>query len=83
MTGQIDQYPWSFGPEVLDRVREAVRLRYTAGYEALPAPIKAALLLMCGDLYENRETAVIGVSASKVPMAMAVENLLGPYRVYV
>ncbi len=28
MTGQIDQYPWSFGPEVLDRVREAVRLRY-------------------------------------------------------
>jgi alpha-glucosidase len=28
MAGQIDQYPWSFGPEVLDRVREAVRLRY-------------------------------------------------------
>lgn len=26
--GQADQYPWSFGPEVLDRVREAVRLRY-------------------------------------------------------
>ncbi|MDO8121313.1 glycoside hydrolase family 31 protein [Isoptericola sp. b490] len=28
MIDQVDQYPWSFGPEVLDRVREAVRLRY-------------------------------------------------------
>ncbi|MCV2393573.1 glycoside hydrolase family 31 protein [Actinotalea sp. M2MS4P-6] len=28
MTGQPDQYPWSFGPDVLDRVRAAVRLRY-------------------------------------------------------
>ena len=28
MIGQIDQYPWSFGPEVLDRVRAAVQLRY-------------------------------------------------------
>ena len=27
-TGSIDQYPWSFGPEVLDIAREAVRLRY-------------------------------------------------------
>jgi alpha-glucosidase len=28
MTGQQDRYPWAFGPEVLDVVREAVRLRY-------------------------------------------------------
>jgi alpha-glucosidase len=27
-TGTIDQYPWSFGDEVLDIAREAVRLRY-------------------------------------------------------
>ncbi|OFE16240.1 alpha-glucosidase [Humibacillus sp. DSM 29435] len=27
-TGNIDQYAWSFGAEVLDLVREAVRLRY-------------------------------------------------------
>lgn len=27
-TGTIDQYPWSFGSEVLNAAREAVRLRY-------------------------------------------------------
>lgn len=28
VAGQIDQYPWSFGPEVLDIYRNAVNLRY-------------------------------------------------------
>ncbi len=28
VAGQIDQYPWSFGPEVLDIYRDAVNLRY-------------------------------------------------------
>ncbi len=28
MAGQIEQYPWSFGPEVENGVREAIRLRY-------------------------------------------------------
>lgn len=62
--------------------REAVRVRYVAGYEQLPAPIKAALLLMVGDLYANRETGVVGMVASAVKMSVPVENLLTPYRVW-
>ncbi|MES2494632.1 MAG: hypothetical protein V4618_00830 [Pseudomonadota bacterium] len=72
--------------------RESIRVRYRAGYvedpEAdplvakLPAPIRAAILLMLGDLYMNRETVAVGVSAAKVPMSTTVEDLLGPYRMF-
>lgn len=64
--------------------REAIRIRYRAGYETVPAPIKAAVLLMVGDLYNNRETAVAGSSASAVavPMSTTVTNLLAPFRVF-
>lgn len=66
--------------------RETVRIRYVAGYAAtptdlLPAPIKAAILLMVGDLYQFRETANEGGMA-KVPMSPTVEALLANYRVY-
>jgi hypothetical protein len=62
--------------------REAVRVRYQAGYETLPAPIKAAILLMVGDLYANRETTIAGGSVTPVPMSLTVESLLAPYRVF-
>lgn len=72
--------------------REAIRVRYRAGYvvdpladplvAALPANIRAAILLMVGDLYRFRETSTIGMTAAKVPMSTTVENLLGPSRVY-
>lgn len=45
----------------------------------VPAPIKSAILLMTGDLYENRETATTG-RASAVPMSVTVDRLLAPYR---
>jgi hypothetical protein len=48
---------------------------------AVPAPIKAAVLLMVGDLYENRETVAEGAPAP-VEMSMTVERLLSPYRVW-
>jgi uncharacterized phiE125 gp8 family phage protein len=70
---------------------DAVRIRYRAGYvadpladplvAAVPAPIKAAVLLMVGDLYENRETVAEGAPAP-VEMSMTVERLLSPYRVW-
>lgn len=63
--------------------REAVRVRYVAGYVTLPAPIRAAILLMVGDLFENRETAQTGsAQASAIPMSTTVENLLGPFQVH-
>lgn len=70
---------------------DAVRVRYRAGYvddpeaaplvASIPAPIKAAVLLMLGDLYQRRETTSDG-SVAAVPMAMTVENLLAPYRAW-
>lgn len=62
--------------------REAVRVRYRAGYEdGIPAPLRTAILLMVGDLYRNRET-VAAVEMHKVPMSATVEALLQPFRVY-
>ncbi len=61
--------------------REAVRIRYRAGYEILPAQIRAAILLMVGDLYRFRETAALG-QVGEVPMSTTVERLLEPLRVW-
>jgi uncharacterized phiE125 gp8 family phage protein len=64
------------------RRREAIRVRYQAGYENVPAPIRAAILLMVGDLYANRETTIGSSNSVTVPMSTTVENLLGLYRVW-
>lgn len=79
---------WSGG----SRREDALRVRYTAGYvadpaadplvPALPAPIKAAILLMVSDLYNARETFVEGRTVYAVPMSLTVERLLAPYRIY-
>ena len=61
---------------------EAVRIQYKAGYATLPPAMRAAILLMVGDLYANRETAVTGTIAASVPMSTTVENLLAPFRVW-
>lgn len=60
---------------------EAVRIRYRAGYEEVPPAIRAAILLMVGDLYRNRDTVTTG-SAASIPMSTTVANLLGPFRVW-
>jgi uncharacterized phiE125 gp8 family phage protein len=62
----------------------AVRIRYVAGYgddtdsEPLPFAIRAAILLMLGHLYKNREDTVEGVISS---LPNGVEALLRPLRV--
>lgn len=62
-----------------------VRVRFRAGYgdesEAagpLPGPIRAAMLLVLGHLYANREAST-AQALSKIPLG--VESLLRPYRV--
>lgn len=59
----------------------SVRVRYQAGYTTIPGAITAAVLLMVGDLYLNRETVIEG-GMGAIPMSTTVENLLGPYRVW-
>lgn len=58
----------------------AVTVTFTSGYgnaAAVPDAIKAALKLVIGDLYANREGSIVGVSHTDNPAVMA---LLGPYR---
>lgn len=60
---------------------ESARFRYLAGYETVPAPILAAVKLMLGDLYRNRDSISLG-SVSATPMPTTVERLLAPFRVW-
>ena len=56
------------------------------GYADDPDPIllnddvKAAMLLLIGHWYANRESVAIGQTVAEVPLA--VESLLQPYRIY-
>lgn len=61
--------------------RAAVRVRFQAGYAnagAVPAALRAAILLVLGELYENREASA-AKPLSEVP---AVRRLLDPYLVH-
>jgi uncharacterized phiE125 gp8 family phage protein len=74
-------------PTTIDTVN-SVRIRYIAGYvntndsppsAAVPFDIKAAILLLVGSLYGNRESVVVGVTTSMVPWS--AEQLLRQHRV--
>jgi uncharacterized phiE125 gp8 family phage protein len=89
----VDDATWSFEDGSMDVISRGgwprpcvssrgIRVLYKAGYDVLPAPIRAAVLLMVGDLYMNRETTVPSSNASKVPMSTTVQNLLRGFQVY-
>ncbi|EQB03684.1 hypothetical protein L286_11710 [Sphingobium sp. HDIP04] len=61
--------------------QEAVKISYRAGYEIIPAPIKAAILLMVADLFRSRASFAT-MTVAQVPMSVTVERLLAPYRVW-
>ena len=58
---------------------DVVTVEYRAGHNGsnVPKRIKQAILLLVGDLYENRENNVIGTSVARLPTADA---LLYSYR---
>lgn len=77
-------------PGVRDQ-RNAVAVTYTCGYattsspvvdygENVPTPIKQALKLIVGELYQRREEAVVGTIISRA--IMASQHLLMSFRVY-
>lgn len=75
---------------VTQSVVNAVRIRFEAGYDGhsetipdkvLPGSIKAAILLMLGHYYENREDVIVGTSAVELPMGS--KYLLNPFRLNV
>ena len=75
----VSGYSW---PATYDTFA-AVRIEFTAGYgddpTEVPEDIRAAVFLALGDLYENRETVVLGLNANTT---RAVEALLWPTRVW-
>ncbi|MGO4339005.1 head-tail connector protein [Labrys sp. KB_33_2] len=58
---------------------DTVRVRFTAGYADIPAPIRQAVLLLVGQWYVAREA--VGKS-DQAELPFAVSNLLSPYRVW-
>jgi len=72
-TWPSDVRPWS------------IEVEYTVGYgatpAALPAPLGAALKLLIGHLYENREAVVAGAGVSTMILPLALDSLLSLYEV--
>jgi len=57
-----------------------VKIRFVAGYTTVPSSVKAAILLIVGHLYENREDVVIGRQVNDLPKGS--KFLLEPYRLF-
>jgi uncharacterized phiE125 gp8 family phage protein len=70
------RWPWGrLGRLDHDSRAHGVTVQYRAGYETLPAPIRAAILLMVSDLFYTRGGQVDGSQIANP----AIERLLSPY----
>lgn len=47
---------------------------------SVPSSVKSAILLLVGDMYENRENSVTGQGVTHVKMSLTAERLLTPYK---
>ncbi|NBJ13332.1 head-tail connector protein [Microvirga arsenatis] len=71
LTGGASWPSLRYGPE-------AVTIRYRAGYESVPEPIRQAILLMIGQLFASRGEMV----PENLTEDPAIKYLLAPYRVF-
>jgi uncharacterized phiE125 gp8 family phage protein len=58
-----------------------IHIDFTAGYgaaEAVPQPLKQAILLLSAHWFENREPVSLGPQVSELPLSVA--HLVAPYR---
>lgn len=82
MPGRIMPAYGQAWPSVQSGTMNAVTVTYTAGYgaaaTAVPGPIKQAILMLIGELWENREATLVGTINTELPFS--VKALLGPYR---
>lgn len=69
-------------PPVVMRPLNAIEIDFTAGYgdgaDAVPSPLRQALLLLVAHWYERREPVTIDGTPLEVPYTVA--GLLAPYR---
>jgi uncharacterized phiE125 gp8 family phage protein len=60
-----------------------ISITFICGYTTtsnIPQSIKQAMLLIIGDLYENRENSIVGQTITTIPLA--AQSLLASYRVF-
>ena len=78
--GRTSIYP-EFGgewPQDCNNEPGSVTVTGSPDTSAVPAPVKSAILLYVGDLYENRENSVVGTITSSIQLT--AERLLTPYK---
>lgn len=62
---------------------DAVRIRFTAGYETPPQAVRAALLLIVGHLFENRQDVLVSDGrAVAIEVPKAADALLDTVKAY-
>jgi uncharacterized phiE125 gp8 family phage protein len=81
--GAVVSFRRSFtSPAVSDDRQAPVSVTFAAGFGAaadVPVALKAAVLLLVGDLYENREDTVVGqVQVAELPLSAS--RLIAPWR---
>jgi len=62
-----------------------VRIQFVAGYAnaaAVPEKVKAAILLIVGHLYENREQVIVASGLSPVDLPLGIHTLLASEKVW-
>lgn len=69
-------------PNGARRAPGVIRIQLSVGYAKLPRPLWTAMLLMVGDLFAFRETAVTGTVAAKIPVSTTVEAMLTNHRIW-
>ena len=72
-------------PSVTLRPADGIVIKYIVGYgrgDEVPEDIRTAVLLIVGDLWENREDSVIGQGLTPVSIPRGAENLLMPYKIH-
>jgi uncharacterized phiE125 gp8 family phage protein len=80
--GRMYLAPGSSWPATSDTRHNAVQVTYVAGHsstaEGVPTDYRHAVLLMCADLYENRQTEITGTIVG--PFTITARELLRPTR---
>lgn len=67
------------------RQRRSIAITFKAGYGATeadcPRPLRQAVRFMVADAFMQRETSVLGISATEVKSSVTVDRLIRPFRI--
>jgi len=66
-------------PNTREREPNAVTVKFTAGFDPIPADLKQAIFLLVAHYYEIRQPVITGTTSSEIQFAL--ESIIGRYRV--